>query len=300
MLLSGCWAVERHAGGLRVEAHQPRARVLRAVGLAQLARPDAARGAVLGDLLEEVDLRVEEEAQARREVVDVDAARHLLLDVGEAVLERERELLRGGRPGLADVVAGDRDRVPARHVARAPLHHVAEQAHRRVDREAPLLLGDVLLEDVGLDRAAELVGRDAVLLGRDDVEGEHHRRGRVDGHRDRDVAEVDALEERLHVVERVDRDALAADLAEGARVVGVVAHQRRHVEGGGEARLAVVEQVAEALVGLLGGAEAGELAHRPQAPAVHRRVDAAGERILARLADAARRARGRPQARRAP
>ena len=49
-----------------------------------------------------------------------------------------------------------------------------------------------------------------------------------------------------------------------------------------EARLAVVEQVAEALVGLLGGAEAGELAHRPQPPAVHRRVHAARERELAR------------------
>ena len=47
----------------------------RAVGLAQLARPDPARRAVLGDLLEEVDVRVEEEAQARREVVDVEAAR---------------------------------------------------------------------------------------------------------------------------------------------------------------------------------------------------------------------------------
>ena len=47
----------------------------------------------------------------------------------------------------------------------------------------------------------------------------------------------------------------------------------------------MVEQVAEALVGLLGGAEAGELAHRPQPPAVHRRVDAARERELARIAD---------------
>ena len=184
---------QRDAGGLRVEAHQPRLRVLRAVGVAHLARPDAAGGAVLGDLLEEVDLGVEEEAQARREVVDVHAAGQLLLDVGEAVLERERELLRGRAAGLADVVAGDRDRVPARHVARRPLHHVAEQAHRRVDREAPLLLGDVLLEDVGLDRAAELVGGDAALLGRDDVEREHHRRGGVDGHADRDLAEVDAL-----------------------------------------------------------------------------------------------------------
>jgi hypothetical protein len=47
----------------------------------------------------------------------------------------------------------------------------------------------------------------------------------------------------------------------------------------------MVEQVAEALVGLLGGAEARELAHRPQAPAIHRRVDAARERIAARQPD---------------
>jgi hypothetical protein len=47
----------------------------------------------------------------------------------------------------------------------------------------------------------------------------------------------------------------------------------------------VVEQVAEALVGLLGGAEARELPHRPQPPAVHARVHAARERILARIAD---------------
>ena len=144
---------QRHAGGLRVEAHQPRLRLLRAERLAQLARPDPARRAVLGDLLEEVDVRVEEERQPRREVVDVHPARDLLLDVGQPVLERERELLRGRRARLADVVAADRDRVPARHVPRAPLHHVPEQAHRRIDREAPLLLGDVLLEDVRLDRA---------------------------------------------------------------------------------------------------------------------------------------------------
>ena len=89
-----------------------------------------------------------------------------------------------------------------------------------------------------------------------------------------DLAEVDAGEQRLHVVERVDGHALASDLAERAGVVGVVAHQRGHVERGREPGLAVVEQVVEALVGLLAGAEAGELAHRPQPPAVHRLVHA--------------------------
>ena len=60
---------------------------------------------------------------------------------------------------------------------------------------------------------AELLGRDALLLGRDHVEGEHDRGRRVDRHRGRDLAHGDAVEERLHVVERVDRHALAPDLA---------------------------------------------------------------------------------------
>jgi hypothetical protein len=103
--------------------------------------------------------------------------------------------------------------------------------------------------------------------------------GGVDRHRHRHLAEIDASEEREHVIERVDRHALAAHLAEAAFVVGVVAHQRRHVKGGGKPGLAVVEQVQEALVGLLARAEAGELAHRPQPAAIHRLVYAARERV---------------------
>ena len=52
-------------------------------------------------------------------------------------------------------------------------------------------------------------------------------------------------------------------------VVGVVAHQRRHVERRRQPGLPVVEQVAEALVGLLRRTEPGELAHRPQPAAIH-------------------------------
>ena len=71
-----------------------------------------------GDLLEEVVVRVEEERQPRREVVDVKPGGERRLDVGDAVGQREGELLDRGRAGLADVVAGDRDRVPLRNVAR--------------------------------------------------------------------------------------------------------------------------------------------------------------------------------------
>ena len=278
---------QRDAGRLRVEAHQPGARVAGAEAVAQLARPDPPGGAVLRDLLEEVEVGVEEEGQARREVVDVEPALDRPLDVGEAVREREGELLRRGRAGLADVVAGDRDRMPLRQLRRAVLDHVGDEPHRRLGREDVLLLRDVLLEDVRLDRPAQVLGGDALLLADRDVEREQDRRRRVDRHRGRDVAERDPAEERLHVLERVDRHALAADLALRARVVGVVAHQRRHVESGREPGLAVVEQVPEALVRLGGCAEAGELPHRPELAAIHRRIHAASEREDAWIAEVA-------------
>ena len=114
--------------------------------------------------------------------------------------------------------------------SRAIHDRVAHDTHRRPDRVDPLLLGHVLLEDVGLNRAGELVEVEAAVLGQRDVHREQDPRGRVDRHRHGDLLEIDALEERLHIVEHVDRHAFAADLAEPSRVVGVVAHQGRHVE----------------------------------------------------------------------
>jgi hypothetical protein len=66
--------------------------------------PDAARDApdhrVLG-----IDAVAEEEAEVRRELVDVESTAQVVLDVGEAVRERERELRDRVGPGLGDVVA---------------------------------------------------------------------------------------------------------------------------------------------------------------------------------------------------
>src|SRR4051794_4753841 len=65
------------------------------------------------------------------------------------------------------------------------------------------------------------------------------------------------------------------------RVVGVVAELRRQVERDREAGLPAVEQVAVTRVRLLRRGEAGVLADRPRAPAVHVAVRAARVRILA-------------------
>ena len=65
------------------------------------------------------------------------------------------------------------------------------------------------------------------------------------------------------------------------RRIGVVAHQRRHVERDREPVLTLLEQEVIAFVGLLGVAEAGELAHRPQPVAIPVGMNAARIRILA-------------------
>ena len=83
----------------------------------------------------------------------------------------------------------------------------------------------------------ELAEIGALLSGDGDVERQQDRGGGVDGHRGGDTFERDAVEERAHVVEAADRDADLADLALRHRVVGVVAHLRRQVEGDREAGL---------------------------------------------------------------
>ena len=195
---------------------------------------------------------------------------------------RERQLLRGRRAGLADVVAGDRDRVPARHLGRAELDQVADQAHAGPLGDDPLPLRDVLLEDVGLERAGQVLAIEAALLGGGHEQRQRDGRRARDGHRDRHGVEVDAVVEPPEVVGGGGGDALAADLAGRHGVVGVVAHQRRHVERRRQPRLALGQQVAEALVRILGRAEAREHAHRPQPRPVHLRVQAARVRIGAR------------------
>src|SRR3712207_7630582 len=95
-----------------------------AVLLLHHVRPDAPRRAELGDLLEEVYVRVEEEREAWGEVVDVEASLDAGLHVSEAICKGKGELLCSGAPGLTDMVAGDRDGVPLGHVLEIGRAHV--------------------------------------------------------------------------------------------------------------------------------------------------------------------------------
>jgi len=76
-------------------------------------------------------MRVEKEAEARRERIDCEPARDRPVDILDAVTQREREFLNRGRSGFADVIPGDRNRIEARHPARSRTR--SESVTRRIE-----------------------------------------------------------------------------------------------------------------------------------------------------------------------
>ena len=146
---------QRAARGLRVEAQLLGARAGGAEPIAHEPRPQPARRAELGDLLEKVVVRVEEERQPLSERVDVEPGVDRRLHVGDRVGERERDFLHRRRSRFADVIAADRDRVPVRQLALAERKDVGDDPQRRARRIDVGAARDVLLEDVVLNRARE-------------------------------------------------------------------------------------------------------------------------------------------------
>ena len=204
-------------------------------------------------------------------------ARAVLEPVGEG----EAELLDRGRAGLLHVVAGARDRVELRHVARGVLDDVGDDPQAGFGWVDVGVADHELLEDVVLQRARELVLWHALLLGRDDVAGHHRQDCAVHRQRHRDLVERDAAEEDLHVLDRVDRDPGLPDVADHAGVVAVVAPMRGEVERDREPLLAGRQVGAVERVRFLGGGETPVLPQGPRPVGVHRGVHAAHERLEA-------------------
>ena len=85
---------QRRAAAHHAEAEVLRLRILHAVALLHEARPQAAAGAELRDLVEEVHVDVEEEREPLGELLDVAAAPLQFVHVGQAVGQRVGHLFR--------------------------------------------------------------------------------------------------------------------------------------------------------------------------------------------------------------
>ena len=159
---------------------------------------------------------------------------------------------------------------------------VGDDPHRRARRVDVGVADHELLEDVVLDGPGERLLRHALFLRRDDVERHHRQHGAVHGHRHAGLVERDAVEQRPHVVDGIDRHAGHADIAGDARMVGIVAAVGRQIEGDRQALLPAGEVAPVEGVRILRRREAGILADRPRPLDIHGRVGAAHERREAR------------------
>ena len=182
-----------------------------------------------------------------------------------------------GRASFLYVITADADAVEFRHLGGGVGKDIGDDPHGLGWRIDIGVAHHIFFEDIVLDGAAELRGGDALFFRGDDVEGEHGQDGAVHRHRNRHLVERDAIEEDLHIEYAIDGDAGHADIADNARMIGVVAAMGGEVEGDGQSLLARSQVAAVEGVALFGGGVTGVLANRPGAQGVHRRVGSAQE-----------------------
>ena len=140
------------------------------------------------------------------------------------------------------------------------LNHIGHDPHCRVRRTNPLFLSNVFFEHVVLNRAADLFQRNSPFLGHRKIHGEDNACGAVHRHRGCDFVERNVGKQPLHIFESRNRHAFAADFAKRTFTIGVVAHQHRHIERGGQTRLPFSQEELKALVGIFRRTETQQIA----------------------------------------
>ena len=128
--------------------------------------------------------------------------------------------------------------------------------------------------------------RHALALGHRQIHREQDRGGSVDRERGADSIERDTLEQNLHVGQRVDRDPYPADVVDRLRGRPNPSRAGLADRAPPRCRSAPAPAASGSARSIpCGVRESAVLAHRPKAPAMHGRLHAAGERVVARKSD---------------
>ena len=146
------------------------------------ARPQQTRSTQLGNLHVEVHRNAPEKAQARGKLVDIKTRGNRRADIFLAIGQRVGQLQCGIGTGFLDVVAGDRDGVELRHMAGSIGDDVTDDFHRWRRRVDIGVAHHEFFQDVVLDGAGQLVLAHALLLGSNDITGQHRQYRTVHGH----------------------------------------------------------------------------------------------------------------------
>jgi hypothetical protein len=135
-----------------------------------------------------------------------------------------------------------------------------------------------------LDGAAHFIERHALFFRDGEVKTQESRCGRVDRHRRRYLVERDSVEQRVHVVDGVDRHSDLSDLPGRKLVIRIQTDLRRQIERDAQSCRSLREKIFVTGIRFLRGREPGILPHRPEPAAVHVRFDTARVRELTGLA----------------
>ena len=235
-------------------------------------RPEHSRRAHFCDFHKVVFAYRPEEAESRRKLVDFKAGLFAASQIFEPVRERVRHFEVCGGSRFLHMVAGNGDAVELRHILRGVREYVADYAHRGFRGIDVGVADHELLQNVVLNGSGELFELCALFQACDYIECENRKNGAVHRHGNGHLRKRDLVEQHFHIHNGIDSNARLADVADYARVVGVIASVGREVESNGEAFLPCREVAAVECVGFFGCREACVLANRPRAHYVHRGV----------------------------
>src|SRR5690606_5895281 len=246
------------------------------------AGPEDTGGAQLRNFHEEIHADGKKETETRREIIDLEAARHRRAGIFQTVGKGEGELLHLRRAGFLHVIAGDGGGVEARHLGGGVANDIANNPHaggRRIDIG---VADHELLQNVVLNGPGELVGCDPLLFGGDDIVRHDRQYRAVHRHGNRHLVERNTVKEDFHILDAVDGDARLPDVADNTRMIRIIAAVGSKIKGDRKTLLASGKVAPVKSVRFLGGRETGILANRPRAVGIHGGAYAALERRNAR------------------
>ena len=226
-------------------AEAQHAGVVDAVALSAEFAPKRGHRPAFTGFLDETNACVEEEGDAPEDPAEgflgyIVPGPHGVED-RHGVRHGESDFLNRGRPGFLQVIRADIDGVPLGNLRHRVGHHVARHADGGLGRKHVGAPGEILLDDVVLGRALELVGADTLAFSGGCVERQQPGRSGVDGHRRIHAVQGDLVEERGHVVDMTNRHTHLAHLSPGQGMIRVVPGLGGEVEGHGKTGLAAGE-----------------------------------------------------------
>src|SRR5262245_1527392 len=127
------------------------------------------------------------------------------------------------------MIAADADGMVAWRRLDAEANDVVDDLERGRRRTDPLFLCDIFFQYVVLQCPLKMSGANSLAFRYRQIHGEKNNGWAIDSHRYAHLIERDVAKECFHVRQGVDGNPASSHLAFRSRIVGVVAHESRHV-----------------------------------------------------------------------